>query len=128
MDPERGISMNEFKTVVEAFRSDMKKMGEVITHRFDRLEGRMDGLEGKMGKLQGRMDGLEGKIGKLDSRMVKVETKVDGLTEQVGLLTEQVGLLMEGQVEIKAALEDKVSRQEFAKLEKRVVRLERRTA
>lgn len=90
MTEERGISMSEFKTVVEFFRSDLKKVVEVMNHRFDKVE--------------------------TDIRTVKQE----------------IALLHEGQTEIKAdlrtSLKERVTYQDFNKLEKRVSRLERKTA
>jgi len=104
MVEEGRISMTEFNTVVENFRSDIKKVVEVVNHRFDRVDGRMDGLEGRMDKMEGNICSMK----------------------------EQIGLLHEGQTEIKAELKselkNKVSYAEFEKLEKRVVRLETKVA
>jgi len=99
--------MNEFKTVVESFRSEIRKVAEVTSHVFEKVQS----MDGRMGKIEGRMDRMEGDL--------------HGLKEQVGLL-------MEGQTELKAeiraGLKDRVTYQDFEKLEKRVTRLERKTA
>jgi hypothetical protein len=90
MNEERGISMNEFKTMFESIQSSIKAVVEVMNHRFDRLEK--------------------------DMHTVKTE----------------IALLHEGQTEIKAelrsGLKERVTYQDFNKLDKRVARLERKTA
>jgi uncharacterized coiled-coil protein SlyX len=107
MSEERGISMSEFKTVVESFKDGQKKIIEVMNHRFDKLEGTVDKLENRMDGLEGRMDRME-----KDHRSMK----------------EQMGLILEVQTEIKTEFKNKVDRDEFSKLEKRVARLERKVA
>ncbi len=118
MVEEGRISMTEFNTVVENFRSDIRKVVEVVNHRFDRVDGRMDGLEGRMGKMEGNMFVMEGHMDKMEGNICSMK--------------EQIGLLHEGQTEIKAELKselkNKVSYAEFEKLEKRVVRLETKVA
>jgi hypothetical protein len=83
MSDEKVINLTEFKVVMEGVDSKLRKIIEVMDHRFE-------------------------------------------------VLQEQVGLLHEGQTEIKAelraGLKDKVADHDFAKLEKRVARLERKTA
>jgi predicted nucleic acid-binding Zn-ribbon protein len=104
MAEEWGITMSEFKTVVESFRSDLKKVVEVINHRFDKMENEISGLKGDASSL------------KTDMRTVKQE----------------IAFLHEGQTEIKAelrtSLKERVTYQDFNNLEKRVSRLERKTA
>lgn len=104
MTEERGISMNEFKTVVESFRSDIKKVVEVMNHRFDKVENDIHGLK----------------------------SDVQVLKSDMHIVKEEIALLHEGQTEIKAelrtSLKDKVTYGDFNKLEKRVARLERKSA
>ena len=86
MREEGRITMSEFKTVVERFEANQKKILEVMDHRFDRLQ------------------------------------------KDVHSMKHEIALLHEGQTEIKAelrtGLKDRVTYQDFNKLEKRVARLE----
>lgn len=94
MQNEEGhITMNEFRTVVESFRSDMKKIVEVMNHRFDTVDHRFDTL-----------------------------------TQEIKTVKTHVGLMHEDLTEIKADLKAKVPYDEFNRLEKRVARLERKSA
>jgi hypothetical protein len=92
--------MTEFKTVVEEFKSERKKMTEFMLH--------------------------------LDEKMVSGFQKMDAgfhrVTTDIASLKQQVALLHEGQTEIKSELRRKADYEDFAKLEKRVARLERKTA
>ncbi len=54
--------------------------------------------------------------------------RFDKIEGGISSLKEQVALLHEGQTEIKYSLKQKIDREEFARLEMRVTRLENRTA
>lgn len=142
MTDERGISMSEFKTVVESFQSDLKKVTEVMVYRFDRVDERMDRMDGRMNRMEGRMDQIDGHMNRMEGRMDKTEGSLHAIKEHTGILTievheiktevlslkDQVSLLHEGQTEIKNDLKIKVERGEFAKLETRVANLENKVA
>jgi chromosome segregation ATPase len=135
MSEERGITMSEFKTVVESFRTDMKKVTEVVQHgfarvdeRFDKVEGRMDRLENRMDRMQGQMNQMQGQVNQVQVQLNQVHERVNRIDGRLESVYEQTGLLLEGQTEMKHELKNKVSYDEFNKLEKRVVRLERRHA
>jgi chromosome segregation ATPase len=128
MPEERGISMNEFKTVVESFRSEIRKVAEVTNHlfnKFEKVENKLEKVEDKLEKVEDKLEKVEDKLEKMDKDLQVVKLDVSGLKEQVGFL-------MEGQTEIKselrAGLKDRVTYQDFDKLEKRVVRLEKKVA
>lgn len=80
---KRGITMGEFKTVVEDFKSDIKKVVEVVNYRFDQQDKRID-------KLGNRMDVQEKR----------------SLT-----MMEQIALSHEGQTGIKAELRTELKKQ-----------------
>jgi hypothetical protein len=71
------------------------------------------------------VESVESKIKALTEGIGNIQTKID-----VGFrsLSEQVAILYEGQTEIKHDLKRKVDRDEFAKLELRVARLENKAA
>ncbi len=118
MSEEGKITMNEFKTVVERFEENQKKIVEVMNYRFDKIEGRLERMDTRQDKMEIRQDRMAGSLSSL-------EAKTDSMMEQIALLHE-------GQTEIKAelrsGLKDRVTYSDFTKLEKRVVRLENKVA
>jgi hypothetical protein len=104
MTDERGISMSEFKTVVESFQSDLKKVTEVV----------LDVREG--------MDAMKSKT-QQDMQRLRLEMKAE-----FHIVKEQIGLLHEGMTETKNLLKQKADQAEFANLEMRVTRLENKMA
>jgi methyl-accepting chemotaxis protein len=93
MAEKKVMTLSEFKTVVESFQSDLKKMSEAI-----------------------------------QSVQSKVDHGFQYMHEQFTSVKEQVALLHEGQTEIKNELKQKVSRDEFSRLELRVAKLENKAA
>lgn len=91
--------MNEFKAVVESFRSDLKKMGE--------------GLSGQIGSLSGRVDSLSNKLEHL--------TQTNAYEHHV--LSEQIGRLLERQTETQSEIRE--IKNSVAGLDRRVTKLER---
>ncbi len=114
MTEEGRITMTEFKTVVEGFRSDIKKVVEAMNHGFE-----------KVGKeMQSTRKDIQGL--KSDNQVLKIDVKT--LKTDMHSVKEQIGLLLEGQTEIRAGLKERVTIRDFAKLDKRVTRLEKKIA
>jgi chromosome segregation ATPase len=111
MAEERGITMNEFKIVTESFKLEIKKTIEVVNQRFDKVDREINDLKSDVRSLKNNV-----LILKTDMHTVK----------------EEIALLHEGQTEIKAelrsSLKERVTYQDFNNLDKRVARLERKTA
>jgi hypothetical protein len=100
MPEEPKITMTEFKTVIEDFKSEQKKISEYMLHLNNKMDNGFQEVQKELGYLKGKSDSL----------------------------SEQVALLHEGHTEIKSMLKQKVDRDEFDKLEKRVARLETKVA
>lgn len=117
--------MNEFKAVVESFRTDLKKVVEVVNHRFDKVDNEISDLKGDVSGL--KTDVL---ILKSDVRELKMDVRV--IKTEMHSVKQELALLHEGQTEIKAelrsSLKERVTYQDFNNLDKRVARLERKTA
>jgi len=114
MAEEKVIRLSEFKVIMEEVRSQHKKIIEVMQHHHERTDKRLDRLEEGMNEVKG------------DIRVLKGD--VCALKGDVRTLRDEVALLHEGQTEIKETLFQKVDRAEFSRLEKRVAKLERRSA
>jgi hypothetical protein len=97
MEEVPSISMNEFKMVVEDFRSDMKKMSEAILARQDRTDQKLEILQEEVGSLkegqtilrigqerfEKKFDGLETRVNGIELKVGKIETKIDGIEKKM---------------------------------------------
>jgi len=128
MKEEGKITMSEFKTVVERFEDNQKKMIEVMNHRFDQQDIRIGRMEQRMGGVEQRMGGVEQQMGGVEQQMGGMEGRMGRIEKQHVTMMEQIALLHEGQTEIKSELRSRVTNADFEKLEMRVVRLENRVA
>lgn len=95
MPEEPIITMTEFRTVVEEFKSEQKRMSEYLLHLDQKMN---NGFSKITEEFQG-----------VDRRFIEVGAGIHSLNEQIGLLHE-------GQTEIKLSLKQKVDRDEFAGL------------
>jgi chromosome segregation ATPase len=121
MTEEGMISLNEFKTALEDVRSDIKKVVEVMNHRFDQVDARFAKVDERFDRMDGRIDRVNGRMDKTDSRLDRMEGSIQSLRQEVALLHE-------GQTEIKHELRRKADAEDLAKLEMRVTRLENKVA
>jgi chromosome segregation ATPase len=149
MPEEPRITMTEFKTVVEDFKSERKKMTEFMLHldqkmdagfrrmddRFANVDRRFDDVSKRFNDVNKRFDDVDKRFNDVDKRFDDVDKRFDDVDRHFGKvdadissLKQQVALLHEGQTEIKFELRRKADYEDFAKLEKRVARLERKTA
>jgi predicted nucleic acid-binding Zn-ribbon protein len=114
MKEEKVITLPEFKMVVESIRSDIKKMSEGLNHRLDKMDARQDKTDGSLSAI------------KEHTGVLTIE--IHEIKEELRSLKKQGSLLHEGQTEIKNDSKTKIERGEFAKLEKRVAKLENKVA
>lgn len=107
-------SQDQVVTILEDIKDQFTAFGEgldVVSHTVERLEGRFDTLEGRFDTLEGRFNTLEGRFDHLESRFDTLEAKVDRMQDDI--------------TDIKHELSQKVNLEDFQKLEKRVVRMEK---
>jgi len=72
--------------------------------------------------------GLKKIVEVMNYRFDKLEVKVTVIESNIEVMKEQIGLVIENQTEMKIEFKNKVDREEFSKLEKRVARLEHKVA
>jgi hypothetical protein len=128
MEEEGKITMTEFKTVVEGFHSEIKKIIEVMQHRFGVVDTKLEIVGKRLDKHDTQFVLIQQKFDKIDRRFDQVDQTMGDMQTDIHSIKEQGKLLHEGHVEIKAELKRKVSEDEFEKLEKRVARLESKVA
>ncbi len=114
MNEEGSITMSEFKTVIEGFQSDIKKLAEATQFGFETMNAEFRYVKADIRELKEKVD-------RLDVKTDQLSTKSDSHAEQIALLHEDV-------TDIKNSLKLKVDREEFAKLEMRVTKLENKVA
>ena len=96
--------MNDGIGVIAETQQETNQRLGVLETRFGGFETRFGGLEGKVDNLETRFDGLEGKVDRLQEDMDIVKSDVS---------------------KIKTDLKRKVDYDEFEKLEKRMIKVER---
>jgi hypothetical protein len=105
-DKQANFELGQVMSMLESMDDGIKLIGEQhgeIIKRLGGVETRLGGVETELGDVKVRLGGLEG--------------KVDGLEGKFDRMQEDI-------TEIKHRLADKVDREEFEKLEKRVVKME----
>jgi len=107
MREKQVITMSEFKTVVENFQSDIKKLAEAMQYGFETVNAELRYVKADIRELKDKTD--------------RIGTKTDVHTGQLAQLQEDV-------TDIKNSFKLKVDRDEFAKLEMRVTKLENKVA
>lgn len=101
---EKAFTASQVGSMLEGINDSIKLLVENMEIKFEGVYKRFDGVEG-------RIDGVEGSIGGINGRLDKIETKIDRLQDDI--------------VEVKYELKNKVNREEFERLEKRVIKLEK---
>lgn len=101
------ISLNEFKTALEDVRSDIKRVVEVVNHRFDRVEVDIHDLKHEVGVLH------EGQT---------------ALKAQFAEMRQEFKEMRRDHAEFKNELRRKADTEDVGKWKKRVIKLERKTA
>ncbi len=85
MTEEGKITMTEFKTVVERFEENQKKIVEVMNHRFDRVEADIQIIKHEVALLHEGQTEIKHELrrkadaedlAKLDMRVTRLENKV----------------------------------------------------
>ena len=114
-------SAGEVMSMIESFSDGMQIIAEgqsELVKKIDNIEGRFDGLEGKFDKLEIKVDKLEGKFDVLEGKFDVLEGKFDVLEGKFDVMQEDIS-------EIKYKLNRKVDYEDFEKLEKKFVKLEK---
>ena len=114
---------------VEVILEDIQDQFKVFGEELGRASQKIDVLDGKMERLEKKMDNgffeVNDRIDNLEEKMDGVEEKMDGMENRMGGMEGKMERIGDDVSEIKYKLDKKVDRDEFQKLEKRVIRLER---
>lgn len=107
-------SKDQTAVILENISSQFKVFGEAQSL----LSDKADNLGIKVDAIDERLENVEAKINIMDKRLENVEVKVDVINERLVRMEDDV-------VEIKHKLSEKVDLEDFKKLEKRLVSLEK---
>ena len=75
-----------------------------VMDSLDRINGRLDGVDGRLDRIDGRLDGVDGRLDRIDGRL-------DGVDEQVRKLNDRMDELEQG---VASVIEDGFTRVEAA--------------
>jgi predicted nucleic acid-binding Zn-ribbon protein len=107
MGGDNKYNTGEVATLLESLTDGITLIAEQhgeIVKRLDRIDGKLDRIEDGIEKIEVRLD-------KIEARLDKIEGDVDDIKNDI--------------LKIRQDLKRKVSYEEFEKLEKRVIKLER---
>ncbi len=114
MDEEGMITMTQLKTILEDFKSDIKRVTEVVQHGFAKLETKSDSHAEQIALL------IEGQT--MHSMRFEENAK------QFAQVHEELAHVRVELADIKETLKPKADREELAALETRVTKLEHKVA
>jgi chromosome segregation ATPase len=69
-----------------------------VEGRLDRVDGRLDGVEGRLDRVDGRLDGVEGRLGRLETTVVSMDERlhrVEFLQTQMASSLAQMGSVLD---------------------------------
>jgi chromosome segregation ATPase len=116
-----GVVTENFQDKVSAVAEQFLGLNDKIDRLDSKLSDKIDDVEYK---LTVRLDGVEQKLNGVEQKLNGVEQRLDGVEQRLDTHTEMVGRIMIDVEDIKTGMHEKVSRQEFNKLETRLVSLE----
>lgn len=135
MTEEGMISLNEFKTALEDVRSDIKRVVEVMNHRFDRVEVDIHDLKHEVGILHEGQTALKAQFAEmqkeqtgLKGQFAEMQLAQAGLNGQFAEMRQEFKETRREHAEFKDELRRKADTEDVNKLTKRVARLERKSA
>lgn len=59
-----------------------------IDGRLDTVDGRLNGIDGRLDTIDGRLNGIDGRLDKVDERFVQVDARFEEIRTQMGVLHE----------------------------------------
>ncbi|HAR99975.1 MAG: hypothetical protein US57_C0011G0082 [Candidatus Moranbacteria bacterium GW2011_GWC2_37_73] len=104
---EKVFTVNQIGSILERMDDSIKILAEAQSG----TNVRLDGIDNRLEKVENRLEKVEVRLGGVEGRLELVETKIDRLQDDM--------------VEVKFELKRKVDAEQFEKLEKRVVKLEK---
>lgn len=117
---EKTFGFNEVMSLLESMNDGIN----VISEQHGGVVSRLDKIDVRLDKVDDRLDTIDDRLDKIDVRLDKVDGRLDKVDGRLGRLENKVDKLQDDMVEVKHELKNKVGRDEFKKLEKRVVKLE----
>ena len=118
-----------FGVVVENLDDQIKLIaeGHIDTNRrLDGIDNRLDGIDNRLDGIDNRLDGVDNRLDGIDNRLDIVEEKIDFISEKTVANSQDLEIVKKDLTFVKQDLRHKVSYDEFAALEKRVLALENR--
>ncbi|MCK4635958.1 MAG: hypothetical protein KAT32_03770 [Candidatus Moranbacteria bacterium] len=125
LDDNSQIIIEKIIDRIDLFHDDLSTKIEKNSQAINSLENRFDHLESDVNDLKVGFCELDETVAKLDEKVTKMDGKIDVLQEDMKDVNNKVDILQEDVTEIKHKLSEKIDREEFNVLEKRLIKLER---
>ena len=109
----------------EAKKIDKMYSGDHVMAMFEELKDNFKVFGEGQSLLINRVDSMEVKIDAMDGKIGAMEVKIDRIENKIETIEKKIDRLQDDMVEVKYDLKRKVDYEEFEKLEKRTVKLEK---
>jgi chromosome segregation ATPase len=114
---------DNLKIIAEQVGTNTEKLQE-HDERFNKIEGKLQEHDKKFNKIEEKLQEHDERFNKIDEKFNKIEGKLQDHDDRFNKIDESLEIIKLDIEFIKNELKQKVSRDEFAALEKRVARLE----
>ena len=118
-----GANTEKLQEHDERFNKIEEKLEE-HDERFNKIEGKLQEHDKKFNKIEGKLQEHDERFDKIDEKFNKIKGKLQEHDERFNKIDESLEIIKLDIEFIKNELKQKVSRDEFVALEKRVARLE----
>ena len=118
---EKTYRAGEVLTMLESINDSIS----VIAEQHLGISNRLDGMDKKFNKVDERFDKIDEKFNKVDERFDKIDERFEGIDERLDNMQADMNTVKSDVFDIKYDLRQKVSYDDFAKMEKRVLKLEK---
>jgi len=110
--------------LTEHFDDGIKAVGEKVDFLHEKMDRRFEQVDKRFEQVDKRFEQVDKRFEQVDKRFEQVDKRFEKIEKTQDTHTEMIGRIMIQLEEIKGELKQKVDYRDFAKLEKRVTRLE----
>lgn len=125
---DKSFEFGQVMTMLEQMNDGIGVIAEAqqeTNNRLGGLEGRFDGLEKKVDVIDRGLINVENRLIKVEGNVTEINERLIRVEDDVTVMNERMIRVEDDVIEIKHKLSEKVDRDEFNKMEKRMVKLEK---
>ncbi len=122
---EKAFTATEVGVMFEHLDGSIKLLAESMTIKFEGVDGKFEGIDKRFDSIDRKFDIIDGRLDGIDGRLDGIDGRLDGIDGRLDTIDKKIDILQDDMVEVKFELKRKVDAEQFEKLEKRVVKLEK---